>query len=186
MKQEDVMKSLILDTEILKTINKSLAKDVLIVFSSSIFLSVIAKTAIYLPFTPVPIVLQNSFAIFLGILLGPKKAFLAVIAFIIYGMFGFNVFAGGSAFNVLSPQMGYLAGYVVGAVIAGKIYYKSSKSPVNAFIALLAGHACVLLTGGVYLSLFVGLKNAVFLGIAPFIIGDFIKSVILTKAKFLG
>lgn len=78
---------------------------------------------ISIPIGVVPIVLQNVLAILSGVLLGTKLAGAPVGLFLIAGLIGLPVYAGGaSGIGVwMGPTGGFLPGYLIGAVIAGII-----------------------------------------------------------------
>ncbi|HOK18643.1 MAG TPA: biotin transporter BioY, partial [Caldisericia bacterium] len=88
-----------------------------ITFSSLFIILIIIGSyiSIPLPFSPVPLTLQVFFVLLSGILLGPYYGFLSVLGYIILGVLGFPVFAGGqSGFSVfLGPNGGFLLGFLI-------------------------------------------------------------------------
>lgn len=74
----------------------------------------------------VPIVIQNAIIILTGLVLGPRRAFLAVALVFLLGL-GLPVMAGGRTIlaAVAGPTVGYLAGYLVSAWAAGAIAYQA-------------------------------------------------------------
>lgn len=147
-----------------------------------------AGSMITIPVGPVPIVLQNAFAIMAGLVLGPFQGAGAVGLFLMAGALGLPVFsAGRSGFVAFSgPTGGYLIGYFVGAVVAGfavkraKLDDKSQALPVI-LSAALAGFACIYIPGVLVLRKNLGLTlpEAVIKGVVPFVIGDLVKIAIL-------
>lgn len=75
-----------------------------------------------LPIGVIPITLQVFFFLFLPALLGPVKGLMTIILYIIMGLIGLPVFAGGSGgiASVVSPSFGYVIGALVVAWIVGK------------------------------------------------------------------
>ena len=139
--------------------------------------------SIPLPFSPVPIVLQNLFALLAGLVLGPVLGAAAAGLYLIAGIIGAPVFAGasGGLARLLGPTGGFLAGYVLAAFIAGLIAgFPSPGKKISlrriilaAALGLLAVYAPGLLwlkisTGGTWFAVFSG-------GFIPFIPGDLIK-----------
>jgi biotin transport system substrate-specific component len=142
--------------------------------------------SIPLPFSPVPIVLQNLFALLAGLILGPFLGAAAVGLYLIAGIIGAPVFAGaaGGIVHIIGPTGGFLAGYLLAAFTAGLIVGKPRsgiKTPVwRIIIAALAGLLIVYVPGVIRLkfALDAGWGTALAAGFIPFIIGDAIKGVI--------
>ena len=84
------------------------------VLGASVLISLCAKLAIFLPFTPVPLGLQPLIVLLSAVMLGSKRGTLAVLAFIVQGACGMPVFAGGHAglLWLAGPTGGYLLGYL--------------------------------------------------------------------------
>ena len=77
---------------------------------------------ITVPIPPVPFSLQIFFAILSGALLGSKKGAAAVGIYVLLGLCGLPVFTKGAGISyLLQPTFGYLAGFIVGAWVCGKI-----------------------------------------------------------------
>ena len=91
---------------------------------ASMFGSLTAVGAyIMIPLPPVPITMQTLFVSLAGALLGGYLGALSQVVYILLGVIGLPVFAGGKAgFGVLiGPTGGYLIGFIVGAFIIGKL-----------------------------------------------------------------
>lgn len=165
---------------------KTYAQEVLIVLGMSFLIALAAPISIPLPFTPVPISLQGTVILTLSVLLGGKRAALAVIGFLLQGVLGLPVFAtcvGGVA-CLLGCKGGYLLGYVVAAWVTG--FLSRSASPRKVFWAMSVGAGIILLFGAIWLSFFIGCTQAIVLGVLPFIFGDIIKLLVASKCvRFL-
>jgi biotin transport system substrate-specific component len=141
--------------------------------------------AIPLPFSPVPIVLQNLFALLSGLLLGPLLGGAAVGIYLIAGAIGAPVFAGaaGGFVHFFGSTGGFLFGYLLCAVVAGLVAGRprgDSKTPVwriilGAFLGLLV----VYVPGIPRLKAVLDATwpEAFAWGFIPFIIGDVIKGI---------
>lgn len=144
---------------------------------------------IYIPlwFTPVPIALQNSTVLLMAGLLGSRRALTSLLIFLSLGMVGLPVFSGGCSGMqyLMGATGGYLIGYLLAAFIVGKIAERS-KTVLNAAMALTVGNLVVYTLGAGYLATIVGLKNAFFMGIAPFLMGDFFKTLVSLKLMNLS
>lgn len=86
-----------------------------------------AFIAIPIPFSPVPVVLQNFFIIFMGLVLTPKMSAASVGLYLLLGAVGFPIFAGGTGgfAHFTSPSAGYLISYLPAAVIGSMITKRS-------------------------------------------------------------
>ncbi len=155
-----------------------------LVILSSILIGLFAKVAIPLPFTPVPIATQGYVILMLSVFLGSKRAAAAVIAFLIQGAAGLPVFAGGvgGMIKLFGPTGGYLFGYLIAAFLVGTLMERmQNRTTMKLFGILGAGNAVIFLFGIPYLAAFIGFKQAVLLGLAPFVIGDLMKLVASVK-----
>ena len=158
----------------------SFMRDAAIVLLASFAIALVGQLSIPLPFTPVPIAFRLQTILCLGVLLGSKRAFLAVLAFLAQGLCGFPLFTNGMSglAGLMGPTGGYLIGYLAAAFIAGYITEKNLASRTTAFCA---GTLAVYMLGAGYLATFVGLQKALLLGIAPFILGDILKTIVCLK-----
>lgn len=96
---------------------------------------------ISIPIGPVPITLQSFFTLLSGILLGPFLGALSQLIYVILGLVGLPIFAGGTGgiSTIIHPTFGYLIGFIVAPIVIGKIINVKSNSK---FIRLLLG--CIL------------------------------------------
>lgn len=155
---------------------------------AALVLGLCAPLRLYLPFSPVPYVMQNSLVVFFGALLGKRAALIMGITLLTQGVMGLPVFASGAigiaAF--MGPTGGYLVGYVIAAYIAGALFERRKvKTPFKLFCDLAIGSVVVWFFGMLYLSTLVGgLGKAFLLGVAPFVVTDMMKNAMLTTLYF--
>ena len=139
---------------------------------------------IYIPlwFTPVPIALQNSTVLLMAGLLGSRRAVASVFLYLLFGIVGLPVFSEGCSGvqHMIGATGGYLFGYLIASFVVGKVAERK-KTVFNATLALVLGNLTIYFFGAGYLSTFFGLKNAIFMGIAPFLMGDFFKTLLSIK-----
>jgi biotin transport system substrate-specific component len=117
-----------------------------IVIGASLFVALCARFALPLPFTPVPLTLQNFGVLLVGLALGPRRAFAALVLYLAEGLAGMPVFSptgpGGVA-QLLGPTGGFLLAYPFVAGIAGWVFEeKSGGESKNSFAR--AAIACFL------------------------------------------
>ena len=134
---------------------REIAKQVAIVIAASLFVALCARVTVPLPFTPVPLTLQNFGVLAVGLLLGSRRGFAALALYLVEGAFGLPVFSpsvlGGGIAQILGPTGGFLMAYPVVAFVAGWIYEQSSKKGSRRFVwAALSAVAAelVLFAGG--------------------------------------
>ncbi|OGQ85838.1 MAG: BioY family transporter [Desulfobacula sp. RIFOXYA12_FULL_46_16] len=155
---------------------------------SSLFVALIAVGAfIAIPIGPVPIVLQNMFVLLAGLLLGPLWGLACVAVYLIIGLAGLPVFAGGTSGlgKLFGPTGGYLLGYLPCVFITASVSRGLGKKPVFDILAMVLGSLVVYSAGVPWLKAVTGmsLEKALMAGMVPFLIGDALKIV---AAAFLA
>lgn len=168
----------------LRATNFSKAQDLFYILCASLLLGLCSQISIPLWFTPVPLSIMPLPVLVMGVLMGKERATLAVLAFLAEGAMGMPVFAGGASgvATLLGPHGGYLMGFAAAAYVSGaltEIRYFSSFTRL--MIALVAAEATLFMCGVSWLSLFVGVTNAVKFGFIPFIMGDVLKVLVAAK-----
>jgi biotin transport system substrate-specific component len=131
------------------------AKQAAIVIAASLFVALCARVTVPLPFTPVPLTLQNFGVLAVGLLLGSRRGFAALSLYLVEGAFGLPVFSpsilGGGIAQMLGPTGGFLMAYPLVAFVAGWIYERRSEHSARHFVwAALSSVAAelVLFAGG--------------------------------------
>lgn len=136
-----------------------------------------------IPLPPVPVTMQTLFVILAGALLGGYLGALSQVVYILLGVIGLPVFSGGKAgFGVLiGPTGGYLIGFVVGALVIGKLTsLKRDPGLLWLMGSMLAGVAIIYTLGIAQLMLVAKLDfiKAISVGLLPPLPGDIIKIVV--------
>src|SRR5207302_3260173 len=119
------------------------AKQAALVVGASLFVALCAHVTIPLPFTPVPLTLQNFGVLVVGLTLGSRRGFLALALYLAEGAAGLPVFnptgLGGVA-QVLGPTGGFLTVYPLVAGLAGPVFEQGKRTFARAAVAgLVAG-----------------------------------------------
>jgi biotin transport system substrate-specific component len=143
-----------------------------------------AGAYIIIPLPPVPITLQTLFMGLAAILLGSRLGALSQVVYLILGIIGMPVFAGGKAGLgvLLGPTGGYLTGFVIAAFVIGWMAkLKESGGFSWTCLCLLVGTFFVYLPGVLQLALVARLTmtKALAVGVLPFLVGDLFK-ILLT------
>jgi biotin transport system substrate-specific component len=104
------------------TLPESVTGRVVLTIAASVFVAVCAHVYLPLPFTPVPLTLQNFAVLLVGMFLGPVAGFSAMVLYLAQGAMGLPVFSpngpGGIA-QLFGPTAGYLFAYPLAAAAAG-------------------------------------------------------------------
>lgn len=152
---------------------RTLLIDIGLVIGFSLLTAVMAKIAIQLPFTPVPITGQTFAVLLTGALLGSRLGAATMLTYIAEGSIGLPVFA-----PATPASYGYLAGFVAAAFIVGWLAERGwSKDVARLLAAMVAGEVAIYVFGLAWLSRYVGWGNVLAEGFFPFVIGDAIKLV---------
>ena len=154
--------------------------DAIVIICGSLILGLSSQVKVYLPISPVPITGQTFAVLMLGALLGSKRGVLAILAYLIEGIFGLPVFAGGMGpATLIGPTGGYLVGFVVVAYVVGKLAEMGWDRRVSTTIAAMLAGEIVLYTFGVcWLAIMTNIRIALTIGLYPFIVGDILKVVL--------
>ena len=109
-----------------------------------------ARVTLPLPFTPVPLTLQNFGVLLVGLTLGSRRGFAALALYLVEGASGMPVFnpAGpGGVAQLLGATGGFLLVYPFVAAFAGWIMERGKKSFARACVAGLLAEV-LLFAGG--------------------------------------
>lgn len=144
---------------------------------------------IVIPMQPVPITLQTLFTSLSGVLLGGYTGALSQIVYVLLGIIGLPVFAGGKAGlgTLLGPTGGYLIGFIAAAYVIGKMVEARKESGILwVTLSLVVGNLVIYALGVMQLSLVAHLSvvKALLAGVVPFLLGDLLKLVAAALISF--
>ncbi len=116
-----------------------------------------------------------------GALLGPRSGALSVLLYVLLGAAGLPIFSeGASGLRVLEGASGgYLLGFIVAAATMGA--WRDGglfRNELAAFIGMLIGHAIILVSGWLWMTVLMGSSAAYENGVAPFYLGSIVKSLL--------
>jgi biotin transport system substrate-specific component len=156
------------------------SRQVALVVGASLFVALCARITIpLLPLTPVPLTVQNMGVLLVGLLLGSRRGFAAMVLYLMEGMVGLPVFnptGPGGVAQLFGATGGFLLTYPFVAFLAGFVFERGRKSFGRA--ALAGFLAEILLFVGGLSWLFVvthSLAKAAYLGLYWFIAAEVIK-----------
>jgi len=132
-----------------------------------------------IPIGPVPIVLQNLFIFLSGLLLGPGWGAASVGVYLLAGILGLPVFAGGvgGIGRLAGPTGGYLLGFLPAVCVIGLISNVSKTNVVRDLLAMICGSFIIYACGLSWLKMLTGmtLGKTLAVGMYPFLPGDALK-----------
>jgi biotin transport system substrate-specific component len=185
------MSKMVKPAELVLSRNRALSwpEQAAIVISASLFVALCAHVTLPLPFTPVPLTLQNFGVLLVGLTLGSRRGFAALALYLIEGASGMPVFnpAGpGGVAQLLGATGGFLLAYPLVAGLAGWMMERGKASFARACAASLLAEA-VLFAGGLsWLAVLThSFAQAVRFGLYWFVFAEVIK-VMLAAAVSTG
>lgn len=107
--------------------SRSAVQDLAYVAVFAALIIVLAFVSIPVGAAGVPVVLQNAAVVLAGLVLGGRRGLLAAALVLFLGLIGLPVLAGGrtTLAALAGPTVGYIAGYLVSAGVAGWIAYRA-------------------------------------------------------------
>src|SRR5271170_4601876 len=165
------------------SLQNSLSGKVFLVVAASAFVAICAHLSVPLPFTPVPLTLQNFAVILVGMMLGPVAGFSAMVLYLAEGAMGLPVFTphsvGGVA-HLLGPNAGYLFSYPLAAATAGWVVRAMQRVTSRFRSALVASTIAslpIFVLGAAWLGHLLHTSAAATwtMAIAPFLPGEIVK-----------
>jgi biotin transport system substrate-specific component len=159
----------------------------LLVVGGAALTAVAAQLAFQLPWTPVPYTGQTAAVLLVGTALGPRLGPASMALYVLAGVLGVPVFAGGThgAESLLGITGGYLVGFVVAAALVGGLASRHwDRSRVGAALLMALGNLVIYLVGVPVLAVVGGLPllDAVYHGAVVFLPWDAFKIVVAALA----
>lgn len=141
------------------------------------FLGITAQIKIPLYFTPVPLMVQTCAVMLVGAFLGSQRGALAVCCYILQGLIGLPVWAGGASgvLYFFGPTGGYIVGYAIQAFLIGKYFERKETSYIETLALLLFSVFVQMGLGSLWLGYYVGFSRCLLLGFYPFILTEILK-----------
>jgi len=146
-----------------------------------------------IPMPLVPITAQTFFLNVAAILLGGPLGAISQFIYVMLGVVGIPVFAGGKAGLgiIFGPTGGYLLGFIIAAFVIGIVNrMKKSAGIFWHIFSMLTGMLIIYFLGSLQLSLVAKMSfhKALAIGALPFIPGDIIKILLaaIISSRFKG
>jgi biotin transport system substrate-specific component len=155
-----------------------LGRQAVAILAGALLVALSAQVVVPVPFSPVPMTLQPLAVLVVGGLLGATRAAGALVLYIVMGLLGFPVFAGGGsgALRLLGPTGGYLLAFPVAAAVTGRLIWQGRRSLVRILVACALGMVVIHAGGVAQLAVLGGDPALAFrVGFFPFLTGDLLK-----------
>ena len=148
-----------------------------------------ASSWIEAPMYPVPMTMQTYAVLLIAGLAGARLAGEITFTWLAQAAMGLPFLSGGDGglAHFAGPTGGYLAGFLVAAVLVGWLAERrGGRSWAGLGAAFLIGHAVILAAGFAWLSTLVGPQAAWTGGVAPFLIGSVLKTILAAASVKLA
>lgn len=157
------------------------SKQAAIVIGASLFVALCSRVSVPLPFTPVPLTLQNFGVLAVGLLLGSRRGFAALALYLLEGAVGLPVFSpslvlGVGIARLLGPTGGFLLAYPLVAFVAGYLYEHTSRRFGWAALSAVAAELVLFASGLGWLAMLThSISLALKFGLYWFVFAEVIK-----------
>jgi biotin transport system substrate-specific component len=162
-----------------RTVFSDLALQTTLIVGGSLFVALCAWITVPLPFTPVPLTVQNFGVLLVGLLLGSRRGFAALALYLAEGAVGMPVFnptgMGGVA-QLLGATGGFLLAYPFVAWLVGYVMEHGNWSFARAAAAGFLGEILLFASGLTWLAILThSMEQAVRWGLYWFVFAEVIK-----------
>jgi biotin transport system substrate-specific component len=156
---------------------KEWAAQAVIIVAASLFVALCARVTVPLPFTPVPLTLQNFGVLAVGLLLGSRRGFAALALYLAEGAAGLPVFSMGSGIgHILGPTGGFLMAYPLVAFVAGWMFEHGPRRFGWAAVSSVVAECLLFASGLSWLAVLThSLSLAIKYGLYWFVFAEVIK-----------
>jgi biotin transport system substrate-specific component len=167
------------------SLSKTIPGRIGLTIAASALVGLCAHISLPLPFTPVPLTLQNFAVILIGMILGPALGFSAMVLYLVEGAVGMPVFTpqgpAGIA-HLLGPSAGYLFSYPLAAAAAGFAGHLARRNRTRfaaAILSAVAATVVIFTLGTSWLAYLLHLSAPAswHLAIEPFLFGEIAKII---------
>jgi len=178
-----------------RTLERSRVRDLVLVLGGALFTALSAQVSLPLGFTPVPLTGQTFAVLVVGGVLGARRAMSSQALYWAMGAVGLPFYqSGNSGWDYATgTTFGYFVGFVVAAGLVGWFAdRRNDRNYVMSLSSMFMASGIIYTLGASWLAyrldipVATGDRNAVQLGVAPFLVGDVIKMVLAAAVAPLG
>jgi len=155
------------------------ARQLLLILGASFLVALCAHISLPLPFTPVPLTMQNFAVLLVGLALGSRRGFAALVLYLAEGIMGMPVFSptgpGGIA-QLIGPTGGFLLAYPFVAALAGWVWENGKPTFLRATVAGVLAEILLFTAGLSWLVVLThSFAQAIRFGLYGFVFAEVIK-----------
>ena len=166
-----------------KALQESIPGRIVVAFAATTLVAACAHVSLPLPFTPVPLTLQNFAVLLVGMALGPMAGFSAMVLYLMQGAMGLPMFTPNGPMGVarlMGPTAGFLFAYPLVAASAGWTVRAMRNIGSRFTRGIVAGTVSTLILfafGASWMATLLHLNAAAIwhMGVAPFLPGEIVK-----------
>ena len=144
------------------------------ILAGGTLLAASAQFKVMAPPSPVPITGQTLFVLMIGMAFGLRLGAITILAYILAGLRGLPIFAGGGAGLpvLVGLSGGYLVGFVAAAFVIGLLAQRGmDRSILRTALAMVVGTLVIYLFGYDWLSSLICMAMAFLFGTQPYLWG---------------
>ena len=171
---------------------KSISIKSISIFSSAVSKILFGVFVIFLfaqvqvPISPVPLTLYPVGVMIISLFYSQREALSSMISFMLMGSAGVPLFAGfySGPGVMIGPDGGYISGMLLCVYVVTtlrKMFGEDSLSKLMLYS--IAGLFCIFLLGLIQLSFYVGMSDALKLGLYPFILKDIVSVLLVSSSS---
>ena len=162
-------------------------RHIALILAGTLLIVLAAQLKFYLPNNPVPVTGQTFAVLLAGGALGFRRGAASTILYLLLGLVGLPVFAGGKhGIEVIAgTNGGYIIGFILAAAVVGRLAELGwDRNLLGSVGAMLIGSALIYLTGVPWLAFAAKqpLDWAIENGMTPFLLGDALKLALAAGA----
>ncbi len=171
-------------------VRRSLWTDAALVIGGIAIVAGLAQVEV--PMWPVPITGQTLGVVLVGAALGTRRATISLTGYMLLGLAGLPIFAGGGSgpLYVTQPSFGFIVGFIPAAALIGWLAERRwDRRPLLSLAGFLLASAVPFVVGVPYLAIVLSvlglphdLGTVMGLGVTPFLIGGAVKWLVAAAA----
>lgn len=157
------------------------------IVGGTVFLALMAQIAIPVPGSPVPVTGQTLGALLLGTAYGAELGFATFSFYLLMGVVGAPIFAGGShgLDRIVGPTGGYLVGMLIATALTGALAGRKWDQKILTVIPTMILGEIIIFAAGIFWLHHATAQSwswSIAKGFTPFILGEIIKIGIASTA----
>lgn len=165
----------------------TVASQISLILTGTVFLAVMAQISIPIPGSPVPLTGQTLGVLLLGTAYGAGLGFSTIAFYLLMGMAGAPIFSSGTSGieRIVGPTGGYLVGMLISSLVLGALAGRKWDQKIRTVIpTMIIGNSIIFAVGLIWLYQYTGQSWSWTFekGFTPFIFGEILKIAIASTA----